>query len=88
MFIETFIGVVLGATLGPVAGAIYTFFFSNIVGKQIVKAALTTAILTGLVALLNHYGYALILLTQSALIAFLPAVLILVLVWFLLFKLL
>ncbi len=82
------IGVLLGATLGPVVGAIYTFFFSNIVGKQIVKAALTTAILTGLVALLNHFGYALILLTQSALIAFIPAVVILVLVWFLLFKLL
>ena len=82
------IGVVLGATLGPVVGAIYTFFFSNIVGKQIVKASLTTAILTGLVAVLNHYGYAMILLTQSALIAFIPAVLLLILVWYLLYKLL
>lgn len=80
------IGVLLGATLGPIVGAIYTFFFSNIVGKQIVKAALTTLLLTGLVALLNHYGFALILLTSSALVAFIPAIAMLVLVWYLLYR--
>lgn len=80
------IGVLLGATLGPIVGAIYTFFFSNIVGKQIVKATLTTMILTGLVAVLNHFGYALILLTSSALIAFIPAIVLLVLVWYFLFR--
>lgn len=80
------IGVLLGATLGPVVGAIYTFFFSNVVGKQIVKATVTSIILTAIVALLNHFGFTLICLSSQVLIAFLPAVLILVLIWYFLYK--
>ncbi len=81
------IGVVLGITVSPIIGAIYTFFISNLIGRQIVKAAVTTAILTGLVALLNHYGCALIALSLPALLLFLPALALLVLVWYILYKL-
>lgn len=80
------VGVTLGVTLGPVVGAIYTFFFSNIIGKQIAKAAFTTLLLTVLVAVLNHFGITIIAMTSAALVAFVPVVLMLIIVWYLLYK--
>lgn len=51
------IGLILGVSGGPILGAIYTFFISNIVGKQLTKSALTSGILYLLVYLANHFGY-------------------------------
>ena len=40
-------------SVNPLIAALYTFFFANVVGKQITKAILTTAILAGLVLVLQ-----------------------------------
>ena len=59
------IGVILGISGGPILGAIYTFFISHVVGKQLTKSALTTGILYLLVYLANRFSYTVIALGDS-----------------------
>ena len=70
-------------TVNPIIAALYTFFFANIVGKQITKAVVTTAILSGIVFALEHFGMAAISIATAALIAYIPLLLVLVLIWYL-----
>lgn len=77
------LGVVLTA-VNPVIGAIYTFFFSNMIGKQITKAVLTTALLCALVLLLEYFGLTMVSIAAVALSAYIPLVLILLVLWYLL----
>lgn len=78
----------LMATVNPLIAALYTFFFANIVGKQITKAILTTAILSGLVILLYNLGLGVLNIASAALMAYLPFVILLVIVWFIVSRLL
>lgn len=80
------VGAVL-TTVNPIIGIIYTFFFANIVGKAITKAVLTTAILSGLVYLLNYIGVGAISISQAALMAYIPLALVLLVVWFVITRL-
>lgn len=83
--------IVVGAllsTVNPLIAALYTFFFANIVGKQITKAVLTTAILSGLVILLHNLGLGVLNIASAALVAYLPFVILLVIVWFIVGRLL
>ncbi len=80
------IGTVLGLTVSPIIGAIYTFFISNLIGKQIVRAVMTTLLLTLMVAVLNHLGVSAIYLGTAVISAFLPALALVILVWYLLFR--
>ena len=80
------IGGILGMTVGPVVGAIYTFFVSHIVGKQITRAALTTLILTLIVYALNHFGITTIYLASAFISGFIPALIMIIIVWYLVFK--
>lgn len=80
--LKLLVGVIL-STVNPFVAAMYTFFFANAIGKQITKAVLTTALLAGLVALLNYLGVHAIYIAASALVAYIPFVLILVAIWFL-----
>lgn len=48
------LGLLLGITGGPIIGAIYTFFISNIIGKQLTKAALSCALFGGILYFLNY----------------------------------
>ena len=41
------------ATINPLIAALYTFFFASVVGKQITKAIFTTAILSGIILILQ-----------------------------------
>lgn len=75
------VGAIL-ATVHPVVGAFYTFFFSTIVGKSITKAMLTTGILTGIVYALNYVGLYNISIATAALIAYLPLAIVLAFVWY------
>lgn len=78
--------VVLGAVLtiaNPIIGAIYTFFFANIIGKQLSKSALTTIVLCILVAVLQHFGYAAIAIGVAALSAYIPLIITLLILWYL-----
>jgi len=79
--LKILVGLVL-STVNPLIAALYTFFFANAVGKQISKAVLTTALLTGLVLLLHYVGASVISIASAALIAYIPFILILVVLWF------
>ena len=79
--LKILVGLVL-STVNPLIAALYTFFFANAVGKQITKAVLTTALLTGLVLLLHYVGVSVISIASAALIAYIPFILILVVLWF------
>lgn len=77
-----FLGLVL-TIMNPFMGAMYTFFFSNIIGKQISKAIFTTAVVCGLFYCLNLFGYTVIHITAAALGAYIPLVIVLLLLWYL-----
>lgn len=81
------IGTVLSMTVGPLIGILYTFFFSNIVGKQLTRAVLTAGILSGLVWLLNYLGVNSVFIAASALVAYIPFLVLLLIVWFIIGKL-
>jgi hypothetical protein len=70
------------AFLDPIMGVLYTFFFSNIVGKQLSKAILTTTLLTALVALLNYLQISAVYIASAALIAYLPLLIIVLVLWY------
>ena len=74
------------ATVNPIIGGLYTFFFANMVGKQITKAVLTTAILSGIIIALHYAGVFAISIISSALIAYIPLMLILVVLWYIVCK--
>lgn len=81
--------IVVGAvltTVNPIIGGLYTFFFATIIGKQITKAVLTTLILVGIVYLLNYLGCSVISITSAALIAYIPFVIILVILWYIVYR--
>lgn len=75
-------------TINPIIAALYTFFFASFVGKQITRAVLTTGILCGAIGLLHHYGITGLSIAASALIAYIPFLLILIFVWYVVNKLL
>lgn len=82
---------VVGALLisvNPLIAAFYTFFFASFVGKQLTKAVLTTAILSGLVYGLNCLGITAISIASAALVAYIPLLLMLLVVWYIANKLL
>lgn len=81
------VGLVL-TTVNPLIAALYTFFFASVVGKQITKAILTTAILAGLVLVLQKMGIVAISIASAALAAYIPLILLLVVLWYIVGKLL
>ena len=70
------------AVVNPIIGALYTFFFANIIGKEISKAVLSTVLLTGLVWALNEFGVTAFSVSAAALMAYLPFLIILAVVWY------
>lgn len=81
------VGLVL-TTVNPLIAALYTFFFANVVGKQVTKAVLTTAILAGLVLVLQKMGVVAISIATAALAAYIPLIILLVALWYIVGKLL
>ena len=76
------LGLVL-TVANPILGGIYAFFFSNLVGRQLTRAVGTTAVLTGLVYLMEHFGITVLCITQSALISCAPLLLVVLILWYL-----
>lgn len=77
--------IVVGAllsTVNPIIGGLYTFFFATVIGKQVTKAVLTTALLSALVFLLNYVGCTVISIASAALMAYIPFVIVLIVLWF------
>lgn len=79
--LKILIGALL-TTVNPVIGALYTFFFASLVGKQISKAVLTTAILSGLIVGLHYLGITAVSIAASALVAYIPFLLVLLVLWY------
>ena len=75
------VGIAL-ATVNPIIAALYTFFFANVVGRQISKAALTTALLTALVWGLNAIGLNVIPIDLAALTGYIPFLGLLAALWY------
>lgn len=74
------------ASVHPVVGAFYTFFFATIVGKAVTRAVLTAAILTAVVLALNYVGCFTISIATAALMAYIPFAVLLALIWYLVNK--
>jgi len=77
--------VIFGAfltTVNPLIGILYTFFFASVVGKQLSKAILTTLIMTALVAGLNYLGVFSLFIGTAALAAYIPLLLVLLVLWY------
>jgi hypothetical protein len=81
------VGAIL-TTVNPLIGILYTFFFANVVGKQLSKAVLTTVILSAIVYLLNYLGATTILIASAALLAYIPFLIILLILWYIVGRLL
>lgn len=79
--LKVLVGAVM-AFLDPVIAALYTFFFSNIIGRALAKAMVSTALLTGLVVALDYLNITVVLIAASALTAYLPLLLIVVALWY------
>ena len=69
-------------TVNPLIAALYTFFFANIIGKQVTKAVLTTGILTCLSLGLQELGVTKIYIGAAALEAYIPLLILLALLWY------
>lgn len=65
------VGLALGV-VNPIIGALYTFFFANIVGKQLTRSLLTTAILTLLIYGLEQIGIQTVSIAMDSLILYIP----------------
>lgn len=69
--------------VNPILGAIYTFFFSNILGKQISKSVLTSGIICAVLYALDYFGFSVICISATALISYLPLLVVLLVLWYL-----
>lgn len=75
---------VILAVVDPFFGAVYAFFFSNIIGKQLTKAVFSSIILGVVFYLMDLFGYTAIAITASALVSYAPLLAVLLVLWYLL----
>ena len=80
--VNLLLGLVI-AVANPFLGAMYTFFFSSVVGKQISKAVFSSAIICAVLYLLDLFGYTVICISTAALMTDIPLALILLALWYL-----
>jgi len=86
MLLSGIISLILGmviAVSNPFLGAMYSFFFSNIIGKQVSKSVFTTGVLCIIVYLLEYFEYSVIIISTAALATYIPLVILLLLLWYL-----
>jgi hypothetical protein len=85
MLVLGVLNVILGAILAivdPIMGALYTFFFSTIIGKQLTKAVFTTIVLCAVVFVLGYFGFTLISVTNAALLSYIPMAAVMLVLWY------
>lgn len=81
-FLTLVLSIVISVT-SPFLGAMYSFFFSNLIGKQLSKAVFTSSVLCGIFYLLEHFGLVVILITPAALLTYIPLALVMLVLWYL-----
>lgn len=75
-------------TVNPLIGFLYTFFFASLVGKMLSRAMLTTLIISALIYALNYFGVAAIAIGTAVLVGYIPLLILLLVLWFVIGKLL
>lgn len=86
MILMGFLNAVLGLIIAinnPFVGAVYTFFFSNIVGKQLTKAVFTSVILCVILFFMGQAGLSFVHISMTALTAYIPVAAVCLGLWFL-----
>ena len=81
--------IIVGAfltTVNPIIGGLYTFFFATFIGKQITKAVLTTGVLAAIVFALCYFGITAISLASAALLGYIPLLILLIVLWYIVYK--
>lgn len=73
---------VLFTVANPVIGLLYTFFFSNTIGKNLTRAVLSSALTCGLFYLMEYAGFSVIDITHGALLTYAPFAAVLLGIWY------
>lgn len=81
-FLNAILSLVL-TIANPVVGAIYAFFFSNVIGKQVTKAVFSSGILGIILFLIEKYGYSFISISSASLTGYVPVALVSLALWYL-----
>lgn len=79
--LKLLVGAVL-STVNPLIAVLYTFFFASFIGKQLSKAMLTTLLISALVLALNYLGCAAIYIGAAVLTAYIPLLIALLILWY------
>ena len=80
--LKVILGIVL-ATINPLIAALYTFFFASLIGKQLSKAVLSTVLLCAIIFGLEYFGFAAICISTAALGSYIPLLVVLLILWYL-----
>lgn len=73
---------ILFTVVNPLVGLLYTFFFSNTIGKNLTRAVLSAALICGLFYFMEYAGFSVINITPHALLTYAPFAAVLLGVWF------
>ena len=73
----------LVSTVNPLIAGLYTFFFASVIGKQITRSVMTTGILMLIIYGLQSLGIYSLSIAAGALLAYVPVLILLVLIWYL-----
>lgn len=79
--LKILIGIAL-TTVNPIIGGLYTFFFSSLVGRQISKSVCTATILTAMAFVMDRMGNTVVFLSTAALVGYIPFLIALLLIWY------
>lgn len=79
--LKVFVGAAM-AFLDPIVAALYTFFFSNFIGRALAKAMVSTVLLTGLVVALDYLQITVVHIAASVLTAYIPLLVVVLLLWY------
>ena len=85
--LKLLVGVAL-TTVNPLIAALYTFFFANVIGKQVTRAVFTTGIMSLLILALEYVGVAALAVTSAALVVYIPFMIIMLIFWYVVNKVL
>lgn len=81
-FLNAILGLVLTIT-NPIIAAAYSFFFSNVVGKQFTKAFFSAGIISVIIYLMGAFGYNFVNISVTSLIVYTPVAIISFILWYL-----
>lgn len=73
---------ILFTAANPIIGLLYTFFFSNTIGKNLTRAVLSAVMVYALFFAMEYFGFGVIDITLGALLRFSPFAAVLIGIWY------